>query len=95
MEGLRRVVSYVRQVEGALGDGTIGYKSWMARAKEKLAKSLCSKRDLEPGDVLREEDVELRCPGTGVLWSERECLVGKRARRRIPRHTVLALQDFE
>ena len=62
MEGLRRLVNYIRQVEVAWGDGTIGYKPWMGRAKEKLAKSLSSKRDLAPGDVLGEEDLELHAP---------------------------------
>jgi sialic acid synthase SpsE len=95
MEGLRRVVSYIRQVEIAMGDGSLGFKPWMGRARDKLAKSLSSKRDLEAGDVLREEDLELRCPGSGVPWPRRECLVGKRARRSIAKHTILAPGDFE
>ena len=94
MEGLRRLVNYIRQVEVAWGDGTIGYKPWMGRAKEKLAKSLSSKRDLAPGDVLGEEDLELRCPGTGVCWNQRECIVGRRAIRTVSKHTILAVEDF-
>ena len=94
LEGLRRLVSYIRQIETAMGDGTLGFKAWMGRAKEKLAKSLSCKRDLEAGDVLREEDLELRCPGTGVPWPQRECLLGKRALRRVPKNTILQPLDF-
>jgi len=94
MDGLRRLVSYIRQVEVARGDGMIGYKPWMGRAKEKLAKSLSSKRDLAAGDVLREEDLELRCPGTGVSWHQRDSIVGRRALRAVSKQTILATEDF-
>jgi 3-deoxy-D-glycero-D-galacto-nononate 9-phosphate synthase len=94
MEGLRRLVSYVRQVEAALGSGDLAFKPWMNAAKAKLAKSLSSRRDLAAGDVLREEDLELRCPGTGIPWPERERLVGKRAVRNVPKQTILDGKDF-
>ena len=48
MEGLRRQVGYIRQVEMAMGDGDIGFKPWMNQAKTKLAKSLSCRRDLAP-----------------------------------------------
>ena len=94
MEGLRRVVGYIRQVEAAMGDGDIAFKPWMNRAKAKLAKSLSCRRDLAPGDTLQEADLELRCPGTGVPWSDREQLVGKRAVRNVPKQTILDPKDF-
>lgn len=94
MEGLRRLVGYIRQVEVALGSEDIGFKPWMTNAKAKLAKSLSCRRDLAAGEVLREEDLELRCPGTGVLWPQRERLLGKRAVRNIPRQTILDPKDF-
>ena len=94
MEGLRRQVSYIRQVETAMGDGDIGFRPWMDRAKAKLAKSLSCRRDLAPGDRLQEGDLELRCPGTGISWIHREQIVGKQALRNIPKQTILDAKDF-
>ena len=34
MEGVRRLVSYIRQIETAMGDGAIDYKGWMGRARK-------------------------------------------------------------
>jgi sialic acid synthase SpsE len=94
MEGLRRQVSYIRQVETAMGDGDVAFKPWMNTARAKLAKSLSCRRDLAPGDRLREDDLELRCPGTGISWARREQIVGKQALRSIPKQTILNAQDF-
>ena len=66
----------------------------MSRAQEKLAKSLSSKRDIEKDSILREEDVELRCPGTGVPWPQRDCIIGRRAFRDVAKHTILKVEDF-
>ena len=94
MEGVRRLVSYIRQLEAAMGDGAIDYKPWMGRAKEKLAKSLSCNRDLAAGDALREEDLGLRCPGVGVPWPQRDRLVGRRAAATFPSIPILAPEDF-
>lgn len=94
-EGVRRLVGYIRQVESAMGDGNLDYHPHMDRARRKLAKSLCCRRDLQPGDLLQEDDLELRCPGTGVAWPQRHQLVGRRARRPIAQQTLLDPADFE
>lgn len=94
-EGLRRLVGYIRQVESAMGDGNLDYQPYMDRARRKLAKSLCSRRDLQPGDVLHEDDLELRCPGTGIAWPERHELIGRRALRPVAKESILNPSDFE
>jgi sialic acid synthase SpsE len=94
MEGLRRLVGYIRQVEMTMGNGEVGFKPCMTTAKAKLAKSLSCRRNLAPGDILLEEELELRCPGTGILWPQREQLLGKRALRNIPKQTILDPKDF-
>ena len=95
MEGLRRLVNYVRQIENAQGDGSIEYSEYADSARKKLAKSLTSRRDLEFGSIVTEQDLELRCPGTGIAWSERQQILGKRAAVTIAKHTLLRAEDFE
>jgi len=94
IEGLRRVVGYIRQVEAAMGTGDINFHDYMAPARQKLAKSLSCRRDLSQGEELREEDLELRCPGTGIRWSDRHRLVGKQAACHIDKHNILDPKDF-
>ncbi len=94
-EGLRRLVKYIREVEIALGDGIKQYDPAADTARKKLARSLTSKRDLRKGEILTEELIVLKSPGDGIIWREREAVIGKRLVKDIAGNTTLRLEDFE
>lgn len=89
-----RLVRMVRQVEAATGSPDLGRLECVEAARAKLAKSLTCRRDLEPGDVMEEADLELRCPGTGIPWADRASIVGRVAREFIPRNSTLKRSAF-
>lgn len=56
-------------------------------------KSLHLAGDLPAGWVVREADLVLRRPGTGLLWSQREGVVGRTLVRALPAGSLLRCED--
>ena len=78
----RRMVEGIRQTEQALGSDSprqITQGERMNRAN--LAKSLVITRDLEPGQIITQDMIEVKSPGRGLQPNRRHDLVGTRARR--------------
>lgn len=94
-EGLRRMVRYIRTVELAMGDGEKAFLPVVKSAKTKLARSLTSAVALPKGTVLAESHLIMKSPGNGILWNEREQVVGKKTRVDIPADSTLRVEDFE
>lgn len=94
-EGLRRMVSYIRISEEAMGDGIKSFNPVAQSAKEKLARSLVSATAIPAGTKLDETMLTLRSPGTGLPWRERDKIVGKIAKKDIAPHVTLSVNDFE
>jgi sialic acid synthase SpsE len=53
-------------------------------AIRKLGRSLVTTRAIAAGEVIGEDDVCLKSPGHGFHWYDRDCVVGKVARRVLP-----------
>ena len=94
-EGLKRVVNYIKTCREALGDGTKVFNPVAQSAKDKLARSLVSANKIEVGTELREEHLVLKSPGTGLAWSQRETVLGKKSKVEIPAGTLISASDFE
>lgn len=79
----KAMVEGIRQVEEALGTDTerkITQGERINRAT--LAKSLIINRDLEPGEIITAEMIEVKSPGRGLQPNRKAELVGRRAKRR-------------
>lgn len=94
-QGLRLMIKYIRECELAVGDGEKVVDPATEAAKIKLARSLTSKIDLQPGTVLTEEMLCLKSPGDGLLWREREKIIGKTVLHFIPADTTLLESNFQ
>ncbi len=94
-DGLRRYVRDIRNMELALGNGQKHIPEVIAEAKAKLCRSLVSEVEIPRGTVVTEEMLCLKSPGTGLKWSERGRIVGKRAKRDVPADVTLSEDGFE
>ncbi len=94
-DGLRRVVRDIRNMEVALGDGVKQLSEKVASARAKLCRSLVSKVPIPAGTVLTEEMLCLKSPGGGLLWRQRDEILGKVAKRDIEDNVTLDAADFE
>ena len=62
--------------------------------RSKMRRSLISKVDLNPGDLLTEDNLDAKRPGTGISVSEWDQYLGKRVNKMIERDSLLTLNDL-
>jgi N,N'-diacetyllegionaminate synthase len=75
------LMASIREVERALGDGTKRPAHRERNTAIAARKSLCAARDLFPGEILRQEDLDARRPGDGISPVRRDELVGRKLTR--------------
>jgi len=89
------LVQAIRQVEQALGDGeTRELSQGEVMNRETLGKSLFMNTDLQAGELISDEMLEVRSPGRGLRPSRKGELVGKPALRALRRGDVLYPSDL-
>lgn len=93
-DGLWRMVRDIRNTESALGELKKTVPDAVTAAKEKLTRSLAAVRDIKAGEMIREEDLCMLSPGTGIPWIERDTVVGRRAANDIQSHTLIDPGDL-
>lgn len=93
-EGLYRTVRDIRNVESSLGEEKKELCADVTAAREKLSRSLAVAISLEAGEVLREEHLCMRSPGSGMSWDERHRIIGKTAKINIPANSLAAEGQF-
>jgi sialic acid synthase len=93
--GLLKLVDYIRAIELAMGSDKKEINPATKAAKEKLARSVTSKREIKKGEILTEDMLCLKSPGTGIKWIERTKILNKRSLVNIPSDVTLKLSDFE
>ncbi|MDG1974756.1 MAG: N-acetylneuraminate synthase family protein [Flavobacteriaceae bacterium] len=93
--GLHKLVDYIRAIELAMGSDLKEINPATKAAKEKLARSVTSKRDIKKGEVLTDDMLCLKSPGTGIKWNDREIILNKKALLDIPADVTLETSNFE
>jgi len=94
-EGLKRLVNYIRICELAMGDGKKEFNPVAQTAKNKLARSLVSKSEIDAGTVLTEDMIVMKSPGTGLSWSQRNQVIGRKAQTNIQAEVLLSPEQFD
>ncbi|HEY4111670.1 N-acetylneuraminate synthase family protein [Puia sp.] len=89
IDGIERMVRDIRNLELALGEYGIFAEEAVIPTRLKLERSIASTRLIEPGEVITEQDIHLLSPGDGFKWLEKDRVVGKRARSRIPANEII------
>jgi len=93
--GLHKLVDYIRAIELAMGSDLKEINPATKAAKEKLARSVTSKRDIKKGEVLTDDMLCLKSPGIGIKWNDREIILNKKALVDIPADVTLSISNFE
>lgn len=94
-DGVNRMIRDIRIAERWWGKEELYIDPAVAAAKVKLERSIATRRDLHPGDVITEEDIHLLSPGDGYKWAERGSVVGHRVKNFIPRNEIVYPKDVE
>jgi sialic acid synthase len=90
-DGVRRMVRDIRLLEMSFGEKDMFIDDSVIKAKNKLERSIATKKDLKAGEVIQESDIHLLSPGDGLKWAEREEVIGKALRKDLPQDEIIYL----
>ncbi|ROT24346.1 shikimate dehydrogenase [Muribaculaceae bacterium Isolate-113 (HZI)] len=88
-DGVNRMVRDIRVAEHWLGTKSLYIDPSVASSKEKLERSIASRRVIEEGEVICEGDIHMLSPGDGFKWHDRDSVIGKVAACRIPTDEII------
>jgi sialic acid synthase len=88
-DGVRRMVRDIRITDMSMGVEDIFVCEDTKGASAKLERSIASKVPIAKGQVIRESDIHLLSPGTGIRWIDRGRIVGKKALEAIPANELI------
>lgn len=88
-DGVNRMLRDIRVAERWLGTKELYIEPNVAAAKEKLERSIASRREIKAGEEILEEDLHMLSPGDGFKWADRDQVIGKRAKVDIPANEII------
>lgn len=88
-DGLRRVLRDIRNLETSLGTEMMAVDPVIEKTRIKLERSIATKHALPAGTILQASDFTLLSPGDGVLWRDRDRLIGQKLLRDLPEHEII------
>ena len=94
-DGIYRMVRDIRITEHWLGEEDIYIDKSVLSTKIKLERSIATRRDMQPGEIIKETDLHMLSPGDGFKWDQLGEVVGKRLLRAIPANEIIYPKDIE
>lgn len=88
-DGVNRMIRDIRITEMSMGKKEIFIADSVTSAKNKLERSVASKREINKGETITENDIHMLSPGDGLKWSQRHLLIGKTATTNIPKNEII------
>ncbi len=89
------ITSAARRIPAALGTRRRVVSAAERQNAQAMRRSVVAARDIRAGEVLSEDDLEFRRPGTGISPNEAGRLIGRAARHDIAVDTLLSDDDVE
>jgi N,N'-diacetyllegionaminate synthase len=80
-QGLKDMVSGIRNIELALGDGIKRASESEAKNKAIARKSIVAKTNIKAGEIFTEENITVKRPGTGISAMKWDEVIGTKALR--------------
>lgn len=88
-DGVNRMVRDIRAFEISKGEEEIFISDDVAAARQKLERSIASKRALKKGEEITLENIHLLSPGDGVKWVNKDQIVGKTLTEDLPKDEII------
>lgn len=94
-EEFKAMVSAIRHVEVAMGDGIRKFSENEKDIKKVARKSIILNEDIEKGTILKKEMLSIKRPGTGIAPKYIEDLIGKIVNKDLKSSHVMQWDDLE
>lgn len=88
-DGVNRMIRDIRIAERWLGTEDIYIDKSVAGSKEKLERSIATRRELHTGDIITEADLHMLSPGDGFKWAQKDEVIGKKVKQTIPANEII------
>jgi len=92
LKNLRAKILYLKEI---IGSGKKSYSSEEENARKFARRSLVAKRDIKKGQVITEEDLIIKRPGTGIPPYLIDSVIGSIATRDISEDEIINFGDFK
>lgn len=94
-EEMKELVDKIRLFETMQGDGIKGPEGAEIKNRKNNRKSVIIAKDVKCGEVLTEDKLAIKRPGTGIKPKYLEMVIGRKAARDMEEDTILQWQDIE
>jgi len=88
-DGISRMVRDIRNVERAMGEKSIFISDAVKDTQTKLERSIASVREIKKDEIITLEMIHMLSPGDGFKWSEKEKVIGMKAKEYIPKDEII------
>lgn len=92
---LVQLVSYVRNIEKALGDGKKRQMPCEINTAKVARKSIFSKHEIAAGQEISMDNIVIKRPGTGIAPIHIDLVLGKKAKCNLAKDTQIQFNDIE
>lgn len=88
-DGVNRMVRDIRITELSMGKEDLYIEPNVKASKEKLERSIASKKSIKKGELIQKEDIHMLSPGDGYKWREQGLVIGKKAKQDIEKNEII------
>lgn len=88
-DGVNRMIRDIRITEMSMGEKDIFISESVTSSKNKLERSIASRRQIEVGESITENDLHMLSPGDGFKWHQKDLVIGKKAATKISANEVI------
>ena len=90
----RQYIHQIRTALEMLGDGSYAGSQEENAMADTSRKSIHTRHDLPIGHKIAENDLQLMRPGSGILWRDRESVIGRQLRCELRQHEQIHRDHF-
>lgn len=88
-DGINRMVRDIRMLEMSFGKEEIFIDPSVIGSKNKLERSIATKRKINASEIISQEDIHLLSPGDGFKWAQKDMVVGKTSTKTIEKDEII------
>jgi len=92
---LKEMVTVIRNIEMALGDGIKKHNESEIEIMKVARRSLIASRDIKAGEIIKESDIAIKRPGTGILPKFKEVVIGMKLANDIRQDEPFRWENFK
>ena len=89
IDGIYRMMRDIRNLDRSMGKEDLYIEPSVVTAREKLERSIASKKELFAGSTIQESDLHLLSPGDGIKWADKSLLIGKQLTQDLPQNEII------